>query len=40
MGYQEFFEIVMITLISSTKLGGYRIMSNTVEMASNQFKGA
>ena len=30
MGYQGFFEILMITVISSKKLGGYKIMSNTV----------
>ena len=30
MGYQEIFEILMITLIFSKKLGGYIIMSHTV----------
>ena len=30
MGYQGFFEMLMITLISSKKLGGYKIMSYTV----------
>ena len=29
-GYQGFFEILMITLISSKKLGVYKIMRNTV----------
>ena len=31
MGYQEWDEILMITLISSKKLGGYRIMRHTVQ---------
>ena len=31
MGCQGFFEILMITLISSKNLGGYRIMKHTVE---------
>ena len=30
MVYQGFFDILMITLISSKNLGGYRIMRNTV----------
>ena len=30
MEYQGFFEILMITLISSKKLGVYKIMRNTV----------
>ena len=30
MVYQGFFEIFMITLISSKNLGGYKIMRNTV----------
>mgnify|MGYP006975835862 CR=1 FL=1 len=30
MGYQGFFEILIITLISSKNLGGYRIMKHTV----------
>ena len=30
MVYQGFFEILMITLISSKKLGGYKIMRHTV----------
>jgi hypothetical protein len=31
MRYQGFFKILMITLISSKKLGGYKIMSHTVK---------
>ena len=30
MGQQGFFEIMMITLISSKKVGGYKIMRNTL----------
>ena len=30
MGYQGWDKILMITLISSKKLGGYKIMSHTV----------
>ena len=30
MVYQGFYEILMITLISRKKLGGYKIMRNTV----------
>ena len=30
MGYQGFFEILMITLIFSKNLGGYKIMKYTV----------
>ena len=39
MGHQGFFEILMITLISSTKVGGYKIMRNTViiHQVNNQF---
>ena len=32
MVYQGFFEILMITLISRKKLGGYKIMRNTVNI--------
>ena len=37
MGYEGFFEILMITLISSKKLGGYEIMSHTVAWPLNIF---
>ena len=35
MVYQGFFEILMITLISSKKLGGYKIVSHTVLQANS-----
>ena len=38
MGYQGFFEILMITLISSKNLGGYKIMKHTVSYYSCIYK--
>ena len=32
MGYQGFFKILMITLISRKNLGGYKIMKHTVSV--------
>ena len=39
MGFQGFFELLMITLISSKKLGGYKIMSHTVIVKRVFFQG-
>ena len=37
-GYQEWDEILMITLISSEKLGVYKLMRNTVEFGCLDFQ--
>jgi hypothetical protein len=36
MGYQGWYEILMINLIFSKKLGVYKIMRNTVDMYLNK----